>query len=383
MPERRERRGRRGNNEGSIGQRSDGRWRAQITLEDGSRKDLYGRTREEVVGKLQDAQAEQKAGRLATDGRAQVVDWLDQWLEDYVKPAAQASPRTYETYENAVRVRLQPELQHVTLGKLTPTRVQRCIRRLVDRGYAPKTINFTYTVLSMALKQARQSRLISYNPAEDVKPPQRPRSKARDKTLSADQVRTLDLAMHGHHYEYVWRLLLATGLRWGELAALRWSDIDWGAQHITIDRAYTRVKGGMFLKEPKTPREVPVPLVPPAVAALRAQKIRVAEMQLAALEWTDNDLVFPNLKGQPLRNNDPLRQFQKVLAAAGLPKRTLHGLRHTFATQLFAHGVHVKAAQQLLGHSRPDMTLSTYTGSDQPVLRDAVNQLADLFEGQA
>lgn len=379
----RQRRGRRGNLEGSIGQRSDGRWRAQITLEDGSRKDLYGRTREEVVGKLQEAQAEQKAGRLAVDGRAQVSDWLDQWLADYVMPASQASPRTYETYENAVRVRLKPELQHVTLGKLTPTRVQRCIRRLVDRGYSPKTVNSTFTVLSMALKQARQSRLISFNPADDVKPPPRPRSKARDKTLSADQVRTLDVAMRGHHYEYVWRVLLATGLRWGELAALRWSDVDFLNQHLTIDRAYTRVKGGMFLKDAKTPREVPIPLVPAAVAALKAQKIRVAEMQLAALEWTDHDLVFPNLSGNPLRNNDPLRQFQKVLAAAGLPKRTLHGLRHTFATQLFAHGVHVKAAQQLLGHSRPDMTLSTYTGSVQPVLRDAVNQLADLFENQA
>jgi integrase len=380
VAEPRERRGRRANHEGGIDLQPDGRWRARITLEDGTRKAVYGRTREDAADKLHDAIADKKAGRLATDGRAQVVDWLDQWLEDYIRPTTLDSPRTYEAYEAAVRLRLKPELQHVTLAKLTPTRIQRCYRQLVDRGYAPKTVNFTHTVLSMALKQARQSRLISYNPAEDVRPPPRPRSKARDKTLSADQVRTLVGAMRGHHYENVWWVLLATGLRWGELAALRWSDVDYAAQHLTIDKAYTRIKGGMFLKEAKTPREVPIPLVPAAVAALKAQKKRNAEMELAAHDWTDNDLVFPNHSGMPLRNNDPLREFHKVLAAAGLPSRTLHGLRHTFATQLFAHGVHVKAAQQLLGHSRPDMTLSTYTGSVQPVLRDAVNTLADLFE---
>jgi integrase len=367
---------RRGRGEGTIGQAKDGRWVGRLTLEDGTRKAVYGHTREEAKNKLHDAFEDQKNGRLVTDSRAQVVDWLQQWLDDYVAPAHADSPRTYETYETAVRVRLAPELKHITLGQLKPPHIQRVIRRLVDRSYAPKTLNFTYTVLSMALEQARRSRLIAYNPCRDVKPPQAPRSRGSDKALTSDQVRVLDRAIVGHRYEHAWRVLLTTGLRWGELAGLTWADVDFERRQLVVRRAYTRNRGTLVAKDPKTPREAPIPLNAAAIASLHAQKARNAERELATV------LCFPNDNGQPLRGNKPLEALTKVLADARLPHCTLHGLRHSFATALFERGVHPKAAQQLLGHARIEMTLQTYTASSQPVLEAAVGTLDDLFSAQ-
>jgi integrase len=212
--------------------------------------------------------------------------------------------------------------------------------------------------------------------------------------LTSDEIVAFNRAIAGHPYEHIWRVLLATGVRWGELAALQWGDVDFDAPHITIDKAYTRVTkgrlggetaldparmhGGLYLKDPKTPREAPIPLVPDAVAALRAQRARVDAMKQVP-GWPEHNLVFPNLTGEPLRNNNPLRELKAVMTRAGMTGRTLRGMRHTFATQLFRRGVHVKAAQQLLGHSRPDMTLSTYTGSVPAVLREAMASMADLF----
>lgn len=368
---------------------------ARISLPDGSRVAYYGTTRRAVVDKLQEATGDRRGGRLVAKSRVALSDWLDQWLEDFVKPGARESPRTYETYASAVRVRIKPELGHLQLGKLSSTQIQHAYARL-SRRYTAKSVNFTHTVLSMALEQARRVRLIGFNPCNDVKPPPRPRSQARQQALPAHEILAFNRAIAGHPYEHCWRVLLATGVRWGELAALRWSDVDLDAPHITIDKAYTRVTrkqladsnngldlsrlhGGMYLKDPKTPREAPIPLVPDAVVALKAQRARIAQLRRDADEWHDLDLVFPNLSGDPLRNNNPLRELKAVLKQAGLAERTLRGMRHTFATQLFARGVHVKAAQQLLGHSRPDMTLSVYTGSVSAVLRDAMASMADLF----
>jgi len=95
--------------------------------------------------------------------------------------------------------------------------------------------------------------------------------------------------------------------------------------------------------------------------------------------WHDLDLVFPNAVGKPLREDHVLQAFHRVCAEAGLPRKRLHDLRHTYATWLFANNKHVRAVQELMGHSRSDMTLEIYTSSVPEVLRDAVSSLDYLF----
>jgi integrase len=140
----------------------------------------------------------------------------------------------------------------------------------------------------------------------------------------------------------------------------------------------------MRTKAPKTRkgRRV-IPLSPDTVAALQAQRARTRQARHDAEpgSWseTDGDLVFPNAHGGLQRSNKPLEAWQAFLAANGLPHKTLHDLRHTYATLLFARDVHPHVVQDLLGHTRIDMTLDIYTGSVPHVAREAVGRLSDVF----
>ncbi len=376
--------GKRGNGEGTINRRTDGRWMARVSLPDGTRKALYGQSREDVADKLAAALADRRAGHLVTSSRRSLADWLDQWLADEIKPNTKDSPRTYEAYEGAVRLRIKPELGSRRLDQLvaTPGLIQRAYAHLADR-YAPKTVNFTHNVLHLALEAAKRTRLIARNPLDDVRPPRRPGPNAEDRVLDVDDLRVVLQAIAGHPYEPAWRFVLGTGVRWGEAAGLRWADVSLkpGQEQVTIRRAATRVKGGMLLKEPKSRKgKRSIPLMADTAEALKRQKLRCRELKGAAADWTPNDLVFPNEGGLPLRNNRVLELFKEVQTAAGIdPPRTLRDLRHTYATLHFGLGSHVRIAQDLLGHARSDMTLDTYTSSVPAATREAVSRLGEVF----
>jgi len=378
---------RRSNGEGTYDTLPSGKTRLRVALADGQRLTFIGTSRQDCAGQLRKARANQHDGHLVVSSKATVAQWLDQWLTDHVKPNTIDSPRTYEAYESVVRLRLKPELGKVQLGKLSGVHIQRAYAQLAEH-YAPKSLNFTHNVLHLSLEAARKLRLISHNPTEDVTPPKRPDGHAGERALSAEQLQVLDTAMAGHDYEPIWRFLLGTGVRWGEAAALRWSDLDLtpGRESVAIGRAATRLKGAMLVKAPKTRkgRRV-IPLAPDTVQALEQQRSRVRWLRKAGEEagvWSDDDgdLVFPNRHGRLLRSNNPLAAFKQVLTAAGLPDKRLHDLRHTYATLLFARDVHPRIAQDLLGHTRIDMTMDLYTGSVPEAAREAVGRLADVFQ---
>jgi len=116
------------------------------------------------------------------------------------------------------------------------------------------------------------------------------------------------------------------------------------------------------------------------VPILAAQRTTTNERRLlAGSEWQDLDLVFPNSVGKPLRGDHVLEAFHAVLERHGLPRKRIHDLRHTYATRLFANNKHVRAVQELMGHSRSDMTMEIYTASVPEVLRDAADSLDVLF----
>jgi integrase len=373
---------RQGYGDGSYRTLPSGKIQLRISMGDGSRMSFIGSSRQDCQLQYRKALG-RTGGHLVTSSRATLSEWLDQWLEDHVRPNSADSPRTYEAYESAVRLRIKPELGRIQLGKLSGPHVQRAYARLAEH-YAPKSVNFTHNVLHLSLEAARKLRLISHNPTEDVTAPRVPDRYAGERALAPEQLRLLDAAIVGHAYEPVWRFLLGTGVRWGEAAALRWSDVDLtpGYEQVSITRAATRVKGGHVIKSPKTRKgRRSVPLAPDTVAALKAQRTRCRTLQLAAepQTWPNHDLVFPNDEGEVLRSNEPLRAFKRVLAEAGLPPKRLHDLRHTYATLLFAREVHPRVAQDLLGHARIDMTMDLYTGSVPDAAREAVRRLGDVF----
>lgn len=141
---------RRGNREGTVYQRQDGRWEAALPEVGGKRKRFYGRTREEVARRLTAGLRDQQAGLPALDDRIRVGTFLERWLEDSVKPTVR--PWTYRGYEVVVTNHLIPVIGKVRMSKLTPQDVQALMSRLSAEGLAPKSIRNIRTVLSAALK---------------------------------------------------------------------------------------------------------------------------------------------------------------------------------------------------------------------------------------
>ena len=371
----------RGNGEGSVFfDKSRGKFRAFLYTADGKRKFLGDfKTKEQAKAALRTAQNEREQGTLVAGPRQTLGQFLARWLEDSVKPTAKV--RTYQTYEEKARLHIIPELGKVPLARLTPQRVQALYAKKHAEGLSPATVNLIHVVLHRSLKQARRWGLVGRNVADDVDAPRRARLDGSAKALTGDQLHKLLGAIDGHRYERFWLVLIATGLRFGEAAALRWDDIDLAERTVAVRRQLTRVPGGFDFTPPKTARgRRIVPLPPSMVPILAAQHTTTKEMRLlAGSDWQDLDLVFPNSVGKPLRGDHVLAAFHSVLERHGLPRKRIHDLRHTYATRLFANNKHVRAVQELMGHSRSDMTMEIYTASVPEVLRDAADSLDVLF----
>jgi integrase len=180
----------RGNGEGSITKRADGRWMARYTahtLKGPNRRHLYGRTRQEVAAKLAMAMTERDGG-IELDPSSVTVDaYLRRWLNDSVKGSVR--PITFESYERLVRVHVAPALGRVKLKSLSPAHLQGLYRDRLDAGLSPCTVQHLHAVIHRALKQALRWGLVARNVSEAVDPPKAQRKEVRP--LTPEQVRAL------------------------------------------------------------------------------------------------------------------------------------------------------------------------------------------------
>jgi integrase len=355
--------GRRGNGEGSISRRKDGRWEAKYTAHtaDGpKRRALYGKTRKEAADKLAKVLADRASGYTFDTENMTVGEYLDRWLKDTDQGSVRTS--TYERHEQIVRLHLRPALGRIKLSKLTPAHLQGLYRDKLDSGLSPATVQKIHAVLHKALAQALKWNMIPRNAADVVKAP-RPAPEEMH-PLSPDEARRLIEAVSGDALEALYVLAVQTGMRQGELLALKWEDVDLNEGVIHIRRTLMRRGGRVALGEPKTKgSRRPVHLTDMAVAVLKTH----LERQLEEIErlgdlYRDNGLVFTSGVGTLINpTNLRRRSFAPMLQRAGLPRVRFHDLRHTCATLLFSKGAHPKHVQELLGHATVAITLDTYS----------------------
>ena len=210
---------RRGNNEGSIYRRKDGYWVGQYGVQTAKgikQRYIYGKTRAAVAEKLTRALADRDGGLTYDAGNMTVGEHLNRWLNDSVRDTVRR--RTWERYEQFVRVHLIPALGDLKLAKLTPAHVRGLYREKLDSGLAPRTVLHIHRAFSKALKQAAADGLIPRNPADPVTPPQPRREEIRP--LNREQVRALFEAASGDRLEALYIVAVTAGLRRGELQGL-------------------------------------------------------------------------------------------------------------------------------------------------------------------
>jgi len=373
----------RGQNEGSIYKRKDGRWAGAVSL--GyvggklKRKAVYGGTRREVQDRMTVILRDQLRGIPAIGERQTLADFLERWLSDVVRPSVR--PRTHTSYEQLVRLHLKPALGRLPLVKLTPEHVQQFMNDKLGAGLSARTVQYLRAVLRRALSQALRWNLVARNVATLVDPPKAKRKAVR--VMSPDEVSLFLDAAKGQRFEPLLIVAISTGLRQGELLGLRWEDVDLPASVIHVRHAVQRINSKLTLTEPKTERSRRTIRLPQIAAkALQTQRARQNEERLAAGgRWNDLGFVFGTSIGTPLDARNLTRHFARVLTRAGLPRLKFHSLRHSCASLLLTQHVPARAVMELLGHSEIRLTMDTYSHVMPQLMTEAANAMDDALGG--
>jgi integrase len=297
------------------------------------------------------------------------------WLEAIKYDVA---TNTHVRYTGLMKQHVIPRVGKVQIAKLAPQHLTRIYQAVRAKGLAPQTALHVHRALHTALNYGvKVTKDLSENVASRLKAPRVERRVGT--SITPEKVCTLMEAARGTRLEVPVMLAALTGLRRGELLALKWKTLFLDKESLYVEEALAHTRGhGVAFKAPKsrTSRRV-VPLAPESVALLRAHKKAQDAVKTEASEaYVDMDLVFPNHDGAPWPPDSLSVQFSKLARAAGCQGFRFHDLRHAFATLTLADGVSIREVSDLLGHSSKALTLSTYAHAVPGGSRAAVSNLA-------
>ena len=381
---------RRGHNESNIRQRTDGRWEvrlsAGIDYKTGKprRTSTCCSTRQEAIAILQ-----QQAHEVRTQGwrdpmSVTLGEWYEYWLNTYMKDTVKQS--TYASYLNKHFC----VLGKILLKKLEPHTLQEFYNyKFREEGLSPKTLRNYHMALHKCLQQAVKEHLLVYNPCDAVTLPSGEKPEIR--VFTNDQQQALVKASYHHRYGVFIRLDLCTGLRMGELLALKWEDIDFSTAQLHVRRTINRLakyeahagesKTEIVFGTPKTKnsRRI-IPLTRTMIDELTRWKNLQAQDKLRAGDkFTDNGFVVTNEFGHYIEQKTFKDYYDRMLKDADVGHFTFHALRHTFATRALERGMDCKTLSAILGHYSVAFTMDTYVHSMDEHKRNEMNKMDDMF----
>jgi integrase len=362
-------------------------WTAHLTWGTGPRQQQIKkggfRTRREAEAELVRLAATVQDGRWVPAAKRTVGSWLTDWLDNLV--VAGRRETTIHSYRRLVETHVRPAIGEISLADLSAVDVDRLYSTMASKGLKPRTIRFCHSVLRKSLADAEAKMIVSYNVADKASPPRSSATRAPEAPVwTPGQLRTFLEQTKDHHHGALIRLAAMTGMRRGELCGLRWSDVDLDAGTLAVRQTITSVKGVPVVGDVKTAtsRRV-IDLDPQTVTTLR--RYRTAQMEwrlLAGPRWIDSGLVFTVPDGSGWNPDTITQAVERLAVASGLPRLTLHGLRHTHTTHLLASGVNPRLVSARLGHASVAFTLDRYAHVMPGQQAAAAAAVAALVDGQ-
>jgi integrase len=356
-------------------------WLDLPRAEDGKRRQLTKSgfaTKKEASAALAKALAAVEDRTFTAPDTITVGAYLAAWLDGLDR-----KPATLEAYRRVVERHLTPALGRGRLQMLTAVQIKAGYRALLDKGLSPTTVQLVHQVLSKALSDGVHDGLLPSSPAAKVKAPARARPEMQ--TWTREQVVAFLAHVADGRLAAMWRLFLTTGMRRGEVAALRWQDVDLDRAALSVRQTGNIIGGVWTVGTPKgrgdaTAKSRRLALDAGTVAALRAHRTAQLQERLAwGADWQDQGLVFVREDGSPI-NPSTIGQHLTVRAKqAGLPHVRVHDLRHTYATLALEAGVHPKVVSERLGHANIGITLDLYSHVSEGMDRGAADLVAGLF----
>ena len=319
-------------------------------------------TKKQAQAELTKLLAARDTGTLVTPNKATLAEYLRSWI--LTAETLSIAPKTAERYRQLIDNQIIPHLGALPMQDVKPGHIKTWHAALLKppAPISARTVGHAHRVLHKALADAVRHEMLFRNPASAVSPPKV--VAAEMKVLDADQVRLALEAMRETTIYPQIALLLLTGMRRGELMGLQWRDIDFEAKRIRVERSVEKTKaGGLRLKEPKTSHgRRAIALSDVGIEILREHRKATLERRLALAlgRLADDAFVFGSHDGS-LRDPDRITQdWKRFSAARGLPKVTLHTLRHSHASALIASGTDPVVVSRRLGHASPVVTMSVY-----------------------
>ena len=361
---------------GGITQRKDGLWQGRYDAgikPDGKRdtKYIYAKTEAECKRQLRELIKDVNKNEYVSVQKRSVKDYMESWLNDVKKN--ELKPKSFDRLEQTVSLYVNPAIGHIQLQALKSKDVQKMINDLRDSGKAHSTIKKAYDAVNACFKLGVIQKTVAVNPAvgvtvpsRKVLPPKKIQFYTKDEAslLIKQAMSSWSNGKRRYPLGAFVPLILNTGLRAGELLALKWgSDIDIENRTLTIHNNVVFIKdrdkdkGYKLLEQDSVKTDAgqdrTIPLNNDAIAALLDIRQATGSYPYVMTTSAEN-IVKPRQLDQ---------MFRRIAAASGLPEDKIYGvhaLRHTFATLLLSNGVDIKTVSKLLGHSDVTITYNTY-----------------------
>lgn len=361
------------NGAGSYSDLSDGRvrWRLQ---RNNKKLELSAKSLTDLQKKVNAV-----AGLPITKDKQTVECWFKSWLDIYVKPLKKQA--TYNQYESIYRKHIKPVMGPYRMTDIKPIDIQRVISTMNKANLSSKTMKHAKTVMSCGFARAFKEKVIPENPIRDIEIPAK-QAKQR-KVLSLEELSKLFKAMEKSRWIWSIKFMLVTGMRRGELLALKWSDIDYANKRITIDKSNS-VTG---LGDTKSSKVHYVPLSDKAIEYLKKQTDMLKRESnpitinkdlsiKESLKSTDY-IVFPTQRGKMIKPNTYYHSLVWFAEKAKI-KASPHCLRHTFVF-MSRETLSLKEIQAILGHDESTTTLDIYGDILNESTDKTAAQIDDIF----
>ncbi len=346
------------------------------------------RTRKEAEQARVEKLAQIQTGAYIATSKETLGHFIPVWLKAIEKTIR---PATLHSYERNLRLHVVPRIGTLPLVKIDAGVLNGLYSDLLTDGrkdgrggLSPRTVRYIHTILHRALKDAVRWHRLLRNPADAADPPRAAANASPEIiTWEAADLRRFLEAAKADRLCPVFVVIATTGMRRGEALGLRWADVDLEEGRAAIRQTVIAVNHEVQISTPKTAKSRrSVALDRGTVAALRAHRQRqLEERMLMGAGFTDHDLVFCKVTGGPLHPERFSREFDRRVERWGLPKLTIHGLRHTWATLALKAGIHPKLVQERLGHANVGITLDTYSHATPAMQSEAAETVAGFVFG--
>jgi integrase len=322
------------------------------------------------------------SGTYLEPDRITVAEFFNRWLENIT---ARVSPRTHERYAEIARKNIAPLIGVLVLSKLKPTQIAEAYSKALSQGrrdgkggLSPQSVIHMHRVLKLALKQAVRWEILHRNPADAVQPPKV--EKRRMTTYDMAQTAALLEALKGQRIYIPALLAVLCGLRRGEIAALKWRNVDLEKGSLAVVESVEQMNRSVRLKETKSGRVRTVALPSTVRDELKSHRLAQAEAMLRlGVRLTDDSFVCVLEDGSSMQPTFITHEWVRAIKSTILPRCRFHDLRHAHGTHMLASGTHIKVASERLGHSKVGITLDLYSHVLPGMQEDAAAKVDAAF----